>query len=98
MATNNVGSMGPHSAAGRRDQAVNPGSARLTPLLCVNTWQHVYMYDYGVGGKRDFLNNWWDVIDWTVVQRNYSGAVAGEMHASPPARNYEDRRSRFVTK
>lgn len=44
------------------------GGVDLVPLLCVNTWQHVWLNDYGVLGKRDFLEKWWDRIDWNEVR------------------------------
>jgi Fe-Mn family superoxide dismutase len=94
MAINNVGSMGAHSAAGKKDAQVSPGSSRLTPLMCVNTWEHVWMYDYGVGGKRDFLNSWWDVVDWHVVHQNYSAATQERnMGSSFTTRSHAERRS-----
>jgi Fe-Mn family superoxide dismutase len=45
-----------------------PGSTTVVPVLCVNTWEHVWMWDYGVGGKTDFVANWWNIIDWGMVQ------------------------------
>lgn len=45
-----------------------PGGTNIVPLLCVNTWEHVWMWDYGVGGKTDFVTNWWKVINWGRVQ------------------------------
>lgn len=39
----------------------------LVPLLSLNTWQHVYLTDYGVTGKRKFLENAFDCLDWSVM-------------------------------
>ncbi|KAI9650161.1 hypothetical protein NHQ30_000174 [Ciborinia camelliae] len=49
-----------------------PGGIELTPILCVNTWEHVWIADYGmgadnIGGKKVYVENWWRVIDWAVV-------------------------------
>lgn len=43
------------------------------PLLSVSVWPQVYMIDYGVSldGKRKYLENWWDCIDWSVVMRRF---------------------------
>lgn len=65
---NTAGSFGAHSRAGKMDANRAPGSARLEPVLCVNTWQHVWLHDYGVAGKREYLQRWWDAIDWHQVQ------------------------------
>jgi len=47
-----------------------PGGANLDVVLGVNTWQHVWLRDYGFGGKKQFLENWWDAVDWNVVENN----------------------------
>ena len=44
-----------------------PGGALLEPLLCVSTWEHVWLRDRGITGKRRFLEAWWEKIDWEVV-------------------------------
>ncbi|KAF2441152.1 Fe superoxide dismutase-like protein [Karstenula rhodostoma CBS 690.94] len=46
------------------------GGVDVIPLLCVNTWEHVWLHDYGVAGKLSFLENWWNKIDWAQVQQN----------------------------
>ncbi|ESZ92171.1 hypothetical protein SBOR_7428 [Sclerotinia borealis F-4128] len=64
---NTVGAHGPLSKIRKP-----PGGIELTPILCVNTWEHVWIADYGmgaddVGGKKVFVENWWRVIDWAGV-------------------------------
>ena len=44
--------------------------AHIVPLMCVSTWQHAYMMDFGVDGKEPFLNAWWDRINWERVWEN----------------------------
>jgi Fe-Mn family superoxide dismutase len=69
QAVNKVGSFG---AAAQQDQrAKKPlGGIDVVPLLCVNTWEHVWLQDYGVRGKRAFLDKWWNKIDWDFVGQN----------------------------
>lgn len=67
---NTVGAHGPYSKEKRP-----PGGIELTPLLCVNTWEHVWIPDYGIefegtGGKKVYVENWWNVIDWEVASKN----------------------------
>lgn len=66
--TNHAGSFGPYSTAAQKNQRA-PGNYNGQPILCVNTWEHAYLRDYGVAGKRAYLENWWDRIDWAVVER-----------------------------
>lgn len=60
---NTVGMHGQFSS----NQKVAPGGVDTTPILCVNTWQHVYMPDWGVLQKKQYLEAWWDRINWNVV-------------------------------
>lgn len=70
--TNTVGAHGPLSKT-----RLAPGGVDFTPVLCINTWEHVYIADYGVGtagvgGKKAFAENWWYTIDWEVVTNRAS--------------------------
>ena len=49
---------------------VAPGGQDLDVLLGVCTWEHVWLRDWGVAGKRGFLEAWWERIDWGVVEGN----------------------------
>ncbi|KAL8688204.1 MAG: hypothetical protein Q9218_005823 [Villophora microphyllina] len=60
-----AGSFGPYSDS--LSAAKAPGGALLEVLLGVSTWEHVWLMDWGIGGKRKFLEAWWDKIDWEVV-------------------------------
>ncbi|KAL8703059.1 MAG: hypothetical protein Q9201_003759 [Fulgogasparrea decipioides] len=44
-----------------------PGGALIEVLLGVSTWEHVWLWDWGIAGKRKFLEGWWEKIDWEVV-------------------------------
>lgn len=49
-----------------------PGGIDVIPLLVLNTWEHVWLRDYGIGagglgGKRQFVEDWWRCIDWNKV-------------------------------
>ncbi|KAL2845431.1 Manganese/iron superoxide dismutase [Aspergillus pseudoustus] len=72
-----AGSMGAHSANTRK---LAPGALDVEPILCVNTWEHVWMMDYGIGGKAEFLERWWNRINWEVVYENYNAASTGRGH------------------
>ncbi|KAF2134076.1 Fe superoxide dismutase-like protein [Dothidotthia symphoricarpi CBS 119687] len=66
---NNVGSFG--SAAKQNMGPKKPlGGIDVVPLMCVNTWEHVWLHDYGIRGKRQYLEAWWDRIDWDLVRQN----------------------------
>ncbi|KAL8965366.1 MAG: hypothetical protein Q9183_003887 [Haloplaca sp. 2 TL-2023] len=66
-----AGSFGPHSNTYQNTALYPPesapGGAQLEVLLCVSTWEHVWLRDWGIAGKRKFLEAWWDKIDWEIV-------------------------------
>ncbi|KAF2031760.1 Fe superoxide dismutase-like protein [Setomelanomma holmii] len=69
QALNKVGAFG--AAAKQNTQPKKPlGGVDVIPLLCVNTWEHVWLHDYGVKKKRKYLEAWWDKIDWDLVRQN----------------------------
>lgn len=48
------------------------GALLARPILCINVWQHMYIPDYGVTGKRAYLSAWWDRINWDRVLQEYN--------------------------
>jgi Fe-Mn family superoxide dismutase len=49
-----------------------PGGIALEPVLCLNTWEHAWLLDWGVGreghgGKAAYAEAWWEQIDWKQV-------------------------------
>jgi Fe-Mn family superoxide dismutase len=68
---NPVGAFGASAARGNEKRDSKPlGGIDVVPLLCVNTWEHVWLHDYGVRGKMDFLEKWWERVNWNVVQES----------------------------
>jgi Fe-Mn family superoxide dismutase len=57
-----------------RKKMLAPGGQDLEPLLCVSTWEHVWLYDHGIGGKQKYLESWWDNIHWSQVESMWSDA------------------------
>ncbi|KAI1757315.1 Manganese/iron superoxide dismutase [Xylaria castorea] len=45
-----------------------PGGTDVIPLLCLNTWEHVWLTDYGVAGKGGYVQQWWETVDWAKVE------------------------------
>jgi Fe-Mn family superoxide dismutase len=72
-----AGAMGAHST---NQKNIAPGAVDVQPILCVNTWEHVWMMDYGIAGKAEYLERWWDRINWDVVVDNYNAVRAKSSH------------------
>ncbi|KAJ5526114.1 hypothetical protein N7504_003564 [Penicillium tannophilum] len=73
-----AGSMGAHA---QNQKSLAPGAIDVQPILCVNTWEHAWMMDYGIAGKAEYLERWWDRINWDVVFDNYN--AISSMRSNP---------------
>jgi Fe-Mn family superoxide dismutase len=43
----------------------------IHPLLCLSLHPHVYIPDYGVWGKEEYIRNFWGNVDWKLVFQRY---------------------------
>ena len=60
------------SSTANQDNPIMDNSG--TPILAIDVWEHAYYKKYGPG-RGDYINAWWNVIDWSAVNSLYNSAV-----------------------
>jgi len=54
------------------DDAANPMTAGLTPILTCDVWEHAYYIDYR-NKRPDYVNAFWNLVNWKFVASNFAG-------------------------
>jgi Fe-Mn family superoxide dismutase len=56
----------------------NPLMNNQVPILGVDVWEHAYYLKYQ-NKRADYLDAWWNVVNWRAVDKRFSEAKAGKI-------------------
>ena len=48
----------------------SPVSYGLNPILVIDVWEHAYYLKHQ-NKRANYIDNWWNVVDWSAVQDLY---------------------------
>ncbi len=46
----------------------------LSPVLCLDMWEHAYVYDYPTSEKKKYIEEFFANLNWEVIEENFKKA------------------------
>lgn len=46
----------------------------LSPVLCLDMWEHAYVYDYPTSEKKKYIEAFFANLNWSVIEENFNKA------------------------
>ncbi len=47
----------------------------LSPILCLDMWEHAFVYDYQPSGKKQYIEDFFANLNWQNIEENYNKAL-----------------------
>ncbi|ELP6758464.1 superoxide dismutase [Vibrio vulnificus] len=62
------------STSNQDNPLMDIASVRGEPILALDVWEHAYYIRYQ-NRRPEYIDAWWNVVDWQVVEQNYAQAI-----------------------
>lgn len=62
------------STSNQDNPLMDIASVRGEPILALDVWEHAYYIRYQ-NRRPEYIDAWWNVVDWRVVEQNYAQAI-----------------------
>ena len=47
----------------------------LSPVLCLDMWEHAFVYDYRTSEKKKYIDAYFENLNWGVIEENFKNAL-----------------------
>ena len=71
------GTLAVSSTANQDNPLMDIAEIQGTPLLGLDVWEHAYYLKYQ-NKRPDYINNWWNIVNWEFVQKRYAEALSNK--------------------
>jgi Fe-Mn family superoxide dismutase len=68
------GSLAVSSTPNQDNPLMDVAEIKGTPILGLDVWEHAYYLKYQ-NKRADYINNWWNLVNWEFVQKKYAEAT-----------------------
>ena len=68
------GSLAVSSTPNQDNPLMDIADIKGTPILGLDVWEHAYYLKYQ-NKRADYINNWWNLVNWEFVQKKYAEAT-----------------------
>lgn len=47
----------------------------LSLVLCLDMWEHAFVYDYQPSGKKNYIEDFFKNLNWSIIEENFANVI-----------------------